>query len=69
MTQLQGPEILAQYRELVSRAVLTFFRHMSPVSRSIPSTGFSGHYSQIIVAFKVVEAQDCQCFPTYLSQK
>jgi len=55
-TQLQGPEILAQYPEWVSRVVLTFFRHMAPVSRSIPSTGFSGHYSQIIVALKAVEA-------------
>ena len=55
-TQLQGPEILAQYPEWVSRVVLTFFRHMAPVLRSIPSTGFSGHYSQIIVALKAVEA-------------
>ena len=62
MTLLQGPEILAQYPEWVSRVVLTFFRHIAPVSRSIPSTGFSGHYSQIVVTLKAVEPEGLTVF-------
>jgi lipopolysaccharide/colanic/teichoic acid biosynthesis glycosyltransferase len=35
---------------------------MAPVSRSIPSTGFSGHYSQIIVTLKAGEAEGLTVF-------